>query len=109
MISSPSTRSPWHWKRKCPGSMIPACTGPTATSWTSSPSTTKNGYSPGMVARGSLRPKASGAARSGGEDDAAPGLAPEEGGEAAAGAERGEDGRAEALHGEDRDRALGHH
>ncbi len=38
-ISRWSTSSPAHWKRKWPGSMMPACTGPTATSCTDSPST----------------------------------------------------------------------
>jgi len=34
--------SPAHEKRKCPGSMIPAWTGPTATSWIPSPRTRRN-------------------------------------------------------------------
>ena len=35
------TCSPWQLKRKCPGSMTPAWTGPTATSWISAPATVK--------------------------------------------------------------------
>ena len=38
-ISRWKTCSPWHWNRKWPGSMTPAWTGPTATSWISGPST----------------------------------------------------------------------
>jgi len=39
-----NTVSPWHWNLKWPGSMIPACTGPTATWWTSSPLMRKNRF-----------------------------------------------------------------
>ena len=40
-----STFSPTTWNRKCPGSMMPAWTGPTGISCTPSPSTRTNAYS----------------------------------------------------------------
>ena len=41
--------SPTTLKRKCPGSMIPACTGPTGISKMPSPSTSVNGNGPPVV------------------------------------------------------------
>ena len=45
-ILSRRTVSPTTENRKCPGSMSPACTGPTGISYTPSPSTVRNGKRP---------------------------------------------------------------